>query len=168
MTRSPLLRLVDSLLELLIALLMAGLVLTVLWQVFTRFVLKDPSSYSEELARFLLIWLSFFGASYAAGHRLHLAIDLLPMSLTGRRRAGLDAAIQLVVILFSAAVLVYGGSRLSYIIGSLGQTSAALQVKLGYLYLAIPLNGLLIILYAAANLRQSLREWRASGSLAAE
>ncbi|MCK4758607.1 MAG: TRAP transporter small permease subunit, partial [Candidatus Aminicenantes bacterium] len=58
---------VDTILEGILITVMAANVLNVLWQVFTRFVLRDPSSFTEELARYLLIWVGLLGASYAAG-----------------------------------------------------------------------------------------------------
>ena len=53
----------DQLLEYLIISIMAVLVIDVLWQVASRFILGDPSSFTDELARFLLIWLSLFGGA---------------------------------------------------------------------------------------------------------
>jgi hypothetical protein len=60
---------------------MAVSVLNVLWQVFTRFVIRHPSSYTEELARYLLVWVGLLGAAYASGHKLHLAIDLFSQKM---------------------------------------------------------------------------------------
>ena len=57
--------------------LLTIMVLDVIWQVFTRFVLKHPSSYTEELAGFLLIWIGLLGAGYAFYIRAHLGIDIL-------------------------------------------------------------------------------------------
>ena len=62
---------------------MAIMVIAVLWQVFTRFVLGSPASGTDELVRFALLWLSLLGASYGFGRRAHLAIDLLPNALRG-------------------------------------------------------------------------------------
>ena len=66
--------------------LMGIAVLNVLWQVFSRYLLKNPSSYTEEAARYLLVWITLLGAAYAVGARGHLAIDLLPGKLTGTPR----------------------------------------------------------------------------------
>ena len=69
---------IDKILEWTLVVSMSLLVIDVLWQVFSRFILQDPSSFTEELARFLLIWVGLLGAAYAAGQRMHLAVDLLP------------------------------------------------------------------------------------------
>ena len=147
---------VDRVLETTLAVLMASMVLLVLWQVFTRFVLRDPSSVTEELVRFGLIWVSLLGAAYGFGKKHHLSMDLLARRLGGRGRLGLEIFIQMSVIAFALLVLVVGGSRLVDLTLALGQTSAALQIKRGYVYLALPFSGLVVMFYAALSLRQSL------------
>lgn len=145
-------RTLDRVLSRALIVLMGLLVVDVLWQVFTRFVLADSSSWTEELARYLLIWLSLLGAAYATGARLHLAVDLLPNYLHGIVRRRLEWFIDGVVLLFALAVLVGGGSRLVYVTLVLGQDSAALGVPLGIVYLALPLSGLLVATYVVMHL----------------
>ncbi len=138
----------DRVLGWVLAVLMGFSVINVLWQVFTRYVLANPSSFTEELARYLLIWIALLGAAYAMGRQMHLAIDALPSALTGRARRSLGVLTQVLVFLFALSVLVVGGIRLVSLTLTLGQTSAALHVPLGYVYLALPVSGLLIMWYA--------------------
>lgn len=140
---------VDKILAAGLMVLMAANVLNVLWQVFTRFVLKNPSSFTEELARYLLIWVGLLGASYAAGKKMHLAIDVVLKILRGRPRKWIEMIIQIFVFFFSLLVMVIGGIRLVVITLTLNQISAALRIKLGYVYLVLPLSGLLIMFYSA-------------------
>ena len=128
--------------------LMGVSVVNVLWQVFTRFVLGAPSSFTEELARFLLIWIGVLGAAYCVGQQAHLALELLPEKLEGRRRDVLEVFIQGVVLLFALGVMVIGGGRLVWVQLQLGQTSPALGWPLGLVYLVLPLSGLLIAFYS--------------------
>jgi TRAP-type C4-dicarboxylate transport system permease small subunit len=139
---------VDRLLELALIVVMAAMTLNVLWQVFTRFVLNDPSSFTDELARYLLIWVGVLGASYGVSKRFHLAIDLLPRKLEGVKKARLEIFIECWILAFAAAVMVIGGSQLVSITLQLEQTSAALQVPLGYVYIVIPVSGILIVFYS--------------------
>lgn len=143
---------IDKALFILLVVLMGAMVLNVLWQVASRYVLKSPSSYTDELARFLLIWVGLLGASYVASKKMHLAIDILPSKLQGRKQANLNILINAIVGLFAFFAMVWGGSKLVYITLSLNQTSAALNVPLGYIYSAIPLSGLLIVYYSISNL----------------
>jgi len=145
-------RLLDKVLERLLVLLMAVLVLDVLWQVFSRFALRAPSSFTDELARFLFIWIGLLGAAYVTGQRLHLAIDLLAERLSAKSARRLDKIVQLAVLLFALAVLVVGGGRLVYITFTFNQISPTLQIPLGYVYSVVPLSGLLIAFYAIADL----------------
>jgi TRAP-type C4-dicarboxylate transport system permease small subunit len=151
-------RIIDKLLEFAVAGVMAVLVVDVLWQVFTRFILRDPSSWTEELARYLLIWVGLLGAAYAAGRRMHLAVDLLPTKLTGKKRLQLEIFIEIATLAFAFFALVIGGFRLVMVTLVLNQTSAALQLPLGYVYVVVPLSGVLIMFYSLDHIRTLLGE----------
>lgn len=148
---------IDRLLGGTICLLMAAMVANVLWQVFTRFVLRNPSSFTEELARYMMIWVGLLGSAYASGRKSHLALDLLTGHLQGRRKQVSGFIIHGVVLAFALAVMVGGGGRLVWIQLTLGQQSAALQWKLGYVYLAVPLAGAFIVFYSLAALLDAAR-----------
>ncbi len=135
-----------------LAFLMALMTIDVIWGVFTRYVVGAQASWSEELARFLLIWIGVLGAAYAAGQHLHLSIDILPASLEGKPKKRLENVISLVIILFVITALIIGGSRLVYITYKLGQASAALQLPLSVVYAIVPLSGLLILYYKLDDL----------------
>ena len=68
---------INRVLEITLIVLSSVLVVDVLWQVFSRYVLSSPSSFTDELAGYLLIWVSLLGAAYVAGRQEHLAIDIL-------------------------------------------------------------------------------------------
>ena len=160
--RNPVRLRIDALLEGLLVVLMTIMVLNVLWQVFTRFVLGSPSSYTEEIARYLLVWVGLLGAAYATGKQAHLAIEILPSRLANPNRHRLDLLIQVLIAGFAMTVLVVGGTQLVRLTLSLGQTSAALGIPLGYIYLVLPLSGLLILYYAGERARSALRGMRQS------
>ena len=149
--------LVDRVLGGVLVVLMAVAVVNVLWQVFTRFVLGSPSSFTDELARYLLIWIGVLGAGYAVGQRAHLALELLPERLTGRSRRVLGVVIQASILLFALVVMVVGGFRLVYVQHSLGQASAALQLPLSFVYAVVPLAGLFIVFYTSAHIAKMSR-----------
>ncbi|MEN7550642.1 TRAP transporter small permease [Rapidithrix thailandica] len=142
---------IDKILERFLAVLMALMVLNVLWQVFSRYILKDPSSFTDELANFMLIWVGLLGASYATGKHMHLAIDLLPSRLQGLSKKRLEIFINAIVICFAVTVMVYGGGNLVFMTLYLEQTSPALQIQLGYIYSVLPLSGILIVFYSVLN-----------------
>jgi len=137
----------DKILGNFLVLLLTVMVIAVLWQVFSRYVLNSPNSYTEELSRYLFIWIGILGAAYASGQQSHLAIDILPPKLEGKNRITLRIGINILIILFSLAVLVIGGGNLVYVNYDLGQTSAALDLPLSYVYMVLPLSGVLVIGY---------------------
>jgi len=140
-----------ELLEKILVILMGAMVLNVLWQVAARY-LGLQSGVTDELARFLLIWVGLLGAGYAVGKRYHLAIDLLERSLEGAKKQMLSQVINVFILLFALFVMVVGGVRLVYITLYLGQISPALQVPLGYIYTVLPLSGIIIIIYSVLNI----------------
>jgi len=142
-------RVLDRILNATLALLMAALVLNVLWQVATRFLLNEPSSYTEEIAQFLLMWIGLLGGCYAYRHGSHLGLDVLTAKLTPSRQVVIRKSVLLVSMFFALTVLVYGGGRLVQLTLELRQTSAALGIPVGYVYSVLPLSGILITWYSA-------------------
>lgn len=134
--------------------MMAVAVLNVLWQVTARFVLGDPSTVTQDLARYLLIWLSILGASYVVGQRGHLALELLVENLSGRALRVVQFVILGCVAAFALFVMVVGGLRFVYIQATLGQTSPTLEWPLWTVYAVIPLSGLIMLVYTAIHTLQ--------------
>ncbi len=128
--------------------LMVLIVLDVSWQVFTRFVLRNSSSWTEELARFLLIWIGILGASYTLYTRMHLGIDILTYKLKGRKKQFIEIIIYTLVALFALVIMVIGGFKLMAMTFQLNQISASMGIKIGYIYFVIPLSGILMIFYS--------------------
>jgi len=151
-------RVLDRCLEVLVIVVMAVLVLDVLWQVFTRLILKDPSTWTEELAVFMLIWVSLLGAAVALGRGAHLGIDYFVGWLPARARLGTEVFVFFCVSAFSFLVMVLGGIDLVASNLELGQESPALRVKVGYVYLAVPISGFFLTLYAVIGLVERLRD----------
>lgn len=135
----------------LLVLLMGVMVLDVTWQVVTRFIIGNPSSYTEELARYLLMWIGLLGAAYAYRKHSHLSLDLLLQSVDYNKRMTLVRISQVLCFFFSASVMVVGGIDLMNLTLTLNQTSAALGVPIGLVYLCLPLSGSLICWFAVES-----------------
>jgi TRAP-type C4-dicarboxylate transport system permease small subunit len=135
-----------KLLEWILILLVAGLVLDVLWQVFSRFVLNDPSSWTDELATLLIIWVAMIGASVAFIRNNHLGVDYFVGKLKPRPRLISEILVQGLICLFAVTVLLLGGAKLVTLTLLTDQVSPALLVKMGHVYMALPLSGLVIAL----------------------
>ncbi len=148
----------DFILEKALIFIMAVMVINVLWQVFSRFIISRPSSFTEELARYSLIWLSVLGAGYVTGKKMHLAIDILPTKAKGKNKIFVEMFIDICVFLFSATVMIWGGYNLVYISFQLGQVTAAMQIPIGYIYLVVPISGLFMVFYSFYFLEENFKK----------
>ena len=141
-------KIINTVLEKVLIFLMGLMVINVLWQVCARYIPFIPGAFTDELARYLLIWVGLLGAAFASGKQMHLALDLLPEKLEGVAKSKLQIFINILVAVFALLVMIVGGIRLMYITLYLGQTSAALGIPLGFVYMVLPLSGVLIIYFA--------------------
>lgn len=139
---------ITKVLSTILIVLMAGIVIDVTWQVFTRFILRNPSDFTEELAGFLLIWIGLLGASYTYCKKAHLGIDTITARFTGAKKKAIQIGVSGVVILFALFILVIGGVRLVDITFTLKQISPAMGIPMGYIYLVLPITGILFVYYA--------------------
>lgn len=140
----------DVILKNVLVALMVAMVASVSWQVISRYVFSSPSSWTEEVARFLMIWIGVLGAAYAFRTGVHLGLDILPKKLTGRPSVLLKYFTAAVVVLFSVTVLVVGGGSLVSLTWELRQYSAVLGLPIAFVYSVIPIAGMLICVYAIA------------------
>ena len=154
----PFIEKINKLLEKILILLMSVLVIDVLWQVFSRYILNSPSSFTDELAGYLLIWVGLLGAAYVSGKKEHLAIDILYQKSNLKTQKILNIIIDIVIILFAITVLIIGGTWLSYTRFALDVKSAALGLQLGYIYLILPISGLLISYFALDSFLKNIKK----------
>lgn len=143
---------IDRVVEVMLITILAIMLINVVWQVVSRYIIGVPSTVTDELSRYGLIWLGIMGGAYATGKNLHLAIDILPNSLNGRKKEVLEGFINAMIFLFSAIVMIIGGVKLTYVTYSLGQVSSSLGVQLGVIYAIVPISGLLICYYSIHNI----------------
>lgn len=143
---------VDFVLSRVCVIVMGLLVIDVLWQVASRYLFTFPSSFTDELAGYLLMWTSLLGAAYATGQGEHLAIDILKRKAPAKLERVLDYLIDVVILIFALSVMVVGGSWLVYTRFLWDVTSASIGLPLGAIYSIIPISGLFIIYYAFDNI----------------
>ncbi|WP_236975699.1 TRAP transporter small permease [Membranihabitans maritimus] len=127
---------------------------SVTWQVLSRYIFNFSASFTEELARFCLMWLAILGAAYMTGQREHISIDYFFNKFSHKQQKKLDYFIEILILLFSLAVLVIGGAYLMYMTFYLDQKSPALQIPLGIIYSILPISGILIIIYTIDHLKK--------------
>lgn len=120
------------------------------WQVFTRYILKNPSSWSEELVSYLFAWMTLLGASLVVGERGHMNIPILVERTSPETRKGLAIFGEVVAAVFAGVILVYGGIQITTL--ALGQMTSSLGVPVGVFYVVLPLSGVLNVIYTVLNI----------------
>ncbi|EGL81970.1 Tripartite ATP-independent periplasmic transporter DctQ component [Caldalkalibacillus thermarum TA2.A1] len=145
---------INGLVENITALFLAVMVLLIFLQIISRAVFQSSFAWTEELARYLMIWVTFLGASFAFQYGAHIGIEVVVNQLSPllARLVKLCAAIACTVffiVMIAKGLEIYDRAMI--------QRSAAMGIPMGYVYTVIPLSGLLMLL----NLIDvTLKEWR--------
>ncbi len=138
-----LLRLIRRSVEMTIVALFAGLTIVVSVQVVARYVFNQPPTWTEELARFCQVWIVLLASSICLRKGSHLSVDYLGPALPPRVRSAVAVISGCLVAIYSAVVVIWGVRLL--MIG-LAQTSPAMQLNMGLVYLIFPIGGGLMLL----------------------
>ena len=145
----------NQILKVVSVVLFIAMVLLTTYQVIARYIFKSPSSISEVLTRYAFVWLIIVSATYVFGQRDHIAITFLRDKFKGISRKIIDVAIECVIIIFSATIMVYGGFTVTQM--NMLQYDSMLNIPTGIVYSIIPICGVLIILYSIYNIIQSVK-----------
>ena len=142
-----------------LALLGISMAIIVVLQVFCRYLLNHSLFWSEELARYLLIWLSFLGATAAYYRKVHPGIDILTSKLKKNQSRIISLAVHGISILFFLIMIIYGTLFAHFI---RVQISPALGVPKWLIVSIIPISGILFLLHALSFVAQ---EWKVKNLL---
>lgn len=138
------------------------MVALVVYQVITRYVFNNPSSWSEELVSYMFAWASLFGACLVTGERGHMNIPLLVDKVSPKTRRILHIFSELVIFIFSVVILVYGGIKVTSL--AMGQLTSSLGCPVGVFYAALPIAGVLMAIYAVINIYELCRSAEVKGA----
>lgn len=120
------------------------------YQILVRYVFKSPSTISEELISYSFAWMSMFAASYIFGKRDHMRMVFFIEKFTKNAQRTVAVITELVILLFALGVLVGGGSYITSL--SMTQMTPALKISMGYIYLVIPVCGVMTSIYSILNI----------------
>ena len=132
------------------------MVILTCWQVFTRYILGNPSSWSEELVSYMFAWMSLLGASIVTSERGHMNIPILIEKAGSAIQKFLLCLGEVIAFLFSAIILAYGGIQITNL--AMGQMTSSLGVPIGIFYIVLPLCGILNMIYTALNIVDILQQ----------
>lgn len=137
--------------------LMAAMAIVIILQVFSRYVLGQSIPWTEELGRYLLIYMTFIGSSVAVYERAHLKVDFLILKLPIAVQKVISIVTNLLLIIAAGCLLFYGDKFTSL---SAGTISPALEQSMAWIYASMPIAGLLMILYLVPQVIDQVVNWR--------
>jgi len=140
-----------------IILMFAVLIATVFYQVVGRYLFNAPPSWSEELARFLQVWIALLASALCIHQGMHLGVDYLLHAVPPRGRAALEVLVHFLVTGFLLLLFVQGVKILDV---AAVQTSPAMGINMWYAYLAVPVGAALMLLESVLKLGESVRMLR--------
>ena len=136
-------KILDVVMRFLMALAMFALLAGGTWQIFTRVVLRDPSTVTDEFLRYVLIWASMIGSAYCFYRDEHLALDLIRDRVKGPAAVALHVFIEATILFFVCYVFIYGGTKLA---GAALNVSSVMHIPYTFLYSVLPVSGVFIVL----------------------
>ena len=145
----------DNILKALAGISLLVMFVLVVWQVFTRYILNEPSTWSEELVAYLFAWSTLFGASLVVSEKGHMNIPVLVEKRSPKIQKGLAIFSELMILLFSLLVLTAGGVAITKL--ALGQMTSSLGMPVGYFYIPLPITGLINTVYTLMNISDILK-----------
>lgn len=160
MVKKVLLWLDRNLEEVLLALLLAGIAFVVLLQVISRYVFNSPLGWSDELARYFLIWSTFLSASYCVRHRISIKIDQFQNSLPEPLIPWVKMVRHTIVFAFCCIMIPYAWKYVAQAAFN-GSTSPAMRIPM-YFIQSAPLVG--FVLLAVRVAQAWVREFKVSRS----
>lgn len=140
----------DQVLKIICAVMFSFMTILAVYQVVTRYVFNNPSSFSEELLTYSFAWLSMFAAALVFGERDHMRLAYFADKLTGKQGMRLSIAVECIILIFTVLVLVYGGISITKL--TMTQMTASLGIPMGYVYMIMPVSGVVTAVYSIINL----------------
>lgn len=125
------------------ALAMMALLVGGTWQIFSRWILNNPSTFTDEFLRYVLIWASMLGSAYCFYKDEHLALDLVKDRVQGKVRVALMIFIEAAILFFVCYVFIFGGFKLAL---NATNKSSVMHIPFGILYACMPISGIFIVL----------------------
>ena len=143
-------KVIDVVLSYACAFLFALMVVVGTYQIVTRYFFNSPSTISEELLTYSFTWMALLSSALVFGKRDHMRMGFIADKLTGTPKKVLEIVIELMILVFTAGVMVWGGYTIMQL--SMTQITASLGIPMGIVYIVLPLSGVLIVIYSVLNI----------------
>ncbi len=124
------------------------------YQIITRYVFNSPSTVSEELLTFSFTWLALLSSAFVFSKREHMRMGYFADKLKGKNAYILSIVTEVLILLFSALILIYGGFSITKLTKT--QITASLGIPMSYIYAVIPISGVLTVIYNIINITETV------------
>lgn len=148
----------DKILEIACVFLFAFMTVIGTYQIVTRYVFNAPSTVSEELLTFSFTWMALLAATLVFGKRDHMRMSFFADKFTGKSGVILSIISEIVIFLFAALILVYGGVVITKL--TMTQVTASLGVPMACVYVIVPICGVLTMIYNVINLSDLIAKFK--------
>jgi TRAP-type C4-dicarboxylate transport system permease small subunit len=146
--------LIEKALDAILVLMMIAMGSSIFIQVFSRYIINRPTGWSEELARYLFVWITFLGGAVVIRKRRHVDVSFLTDRLP-RRVAGILYLVADLAVLFFLGALAWAGIGITGVAHR--QLSAAMEFPMSFAYAAMPVGAILMFFFLTATM---IREWK--------
>lgn len=143
-------KLVDKVIEYICISFVAVMTILVTWQVITRYFLKNPSTITEQLSKYMFVWLVLLASAYVFGKREHMNVVFIKEKFSGKTRFAIEIISEMIILIFAVGVLVIGGYKNTLL--TMTQKDSALPITIGCVYIMLPVCGVLTTFYSVCNI----------------
>ncbi|NPA15112.1 MAG: TRAP transporter small permease [Deferribacteres bacterium] len=142
----------DALATFLAVIVLVVMTVVITAQIVCRFFFS-ALSWSEELSRYLMVWLTFLGASMGIKRKAHIAVTFAVSSLPPKVQRWLSLVVYTLSLYFFVLVIIYGFKLMRF---QAFQVSAGLGISMKYVYLSLPVGGMLCAVHIVSNILEVL------------
>ena len=147
-------KLMNKILEFICSVLFVFITCVGTYQIVVRYVFNNPSTVSEELLTYSFTWLALLAAALVFGKKDHMRVSFIADKFEGKSALILGIVTELIILAFSALVLIYGGFSITKLTTT--QITASLGINMSYIYMILPICGVIIVIYNILNILEYL------------
>ena len=148
-------KILDAVMRFLMAVAMGALVLGGTWQIVSRWILGNPSTFTDEFLRYVLIWASMLGSAYCFYRDEHLSLELVTDRVHGAAAVALHIFIEAAILFFVIYVFIIGGWKLAM---NATNVSSVMRIPMKVLYMIEPVSGVFIVVARILKYAQLLAD----------
>lgn len=145
-------------LEAVCAALLAFMTLLTVYQVFMRYVIKNPSTMSEDILSYSFVWLSLLATALVFGERDHMSLTFFADKTGPKTKLFLSVFSEILILSVAVLVFIFGGKGFMHV-GAM-QVSPTLSITMDWIYSILPISGVLIVAYSVINIAELVNSGR--------